>query len=146
MYSAFLNQNIWTCQYFYFGYFTFHCFCFCFLPMQCRWPCQKLSLSIVYVCHIKGCLLTFLPMSLFVISCLSLRIASQSLFCLTQMFIHLIGQLLFILSFLTIIFLLLSFSVAFPFSSFSCVCRNIFFPNDVQKTTFLDQCQLLKMH
>ena len=24
MYSAFLNQNIWTCQYFYFGYFTFH--------------------------------------------------------------------------------------------------------------------------
>ena len=48
--------------------------------MQCRWPCQKLSLSIVYVCHIKGCLLTFLPMSLFVISCLSLRIASQSLF------------------------------------------------------------------
>ena len=104
MYSAFLNQNIWTCQYFYFGYFTFHCFCFCFLPMQCRWPCQKLSLSIVYVCHIKGCLLTFLPMSLFVISCLSLRIASQSLFRLTQMFIHLIGQLLFILSFLTIIF------------------------------------------
>ena len=146
MYSAFLNQNIWTCQYFYFGYFTFHFSLFLLFTHAMQMAMSK----VVFI----NCLrLSHQRMSSNISTHVSLRhLMPIFTYCLSVFIsfnanVYSLNRSAFIHSLIfNNYFLLLSFSVAFPFSSFSCVCRNIFFPNDVQKTTFLDQCQLLKMH